>query len=91
MPAIEVLVATGRVFDKIVNPEETHEIEEIIAEGEFYGMQTFDQSLLDLYGRGVIELREAMTASTSPHDLRLMIEQWTMSQAAQQQQAAAGS
>ena len=88
-PAVEVLVATGRVFDKIVNAEETHEIETIIAEGEFYGMQTFDQSLLDLYGRGVIELREAMSASTSPHDLRLMIEQWTMVQAAQQQQAAA--
>ena len=88
-PAVEVLVATGRVFDKIVNAEETHEIEEIIAEGEFYGMQTFDQSLLDLYARGVIELREAMSASTSPHDLRLMIEQWTMTQAAQQQAAAA--
>ena len=90
VPAVEVLVATGRVFDKIVNPDETHEIEIIIAEGEFYGMQTFDQSLLDLYGRGVIELREAMAASTSPHDLRLMIEQWTMTQAASQQ-AAAGS
>ena len=84
-----MLVATGRVFDKIVNAEETHEIEEIIAEGEFYGMQTFDQSLLDLYSRGVIELREAMAASTSPHDLRLMIEQWTMTQAAHQQAAAA--
>jgi twitching motility protein PilT len=89
-PAVEVLVATGRVFDKIVNPDETHEIEEIIAEGEFYGMQTFDQALLDLYARGVIELREAMAASTSPHDLRLMIEQWTMTQAAHSQAAAAG-
>ena len=38
---------------------------------------------------GVIELREAMAASTSPHDLRLMIEQWTMTQAAHQQAAAA--
>ena len=51
MPAVEVLVATGRVFDKIVNPDETHEIEQIIAEGEYYGMQTFDQSLLGLYKR----------------------------------------
>ncbi len=82
-------MATGRVFDKIVNAEETHEIEEIIAEGEYYGMQTFDQSLLDLYSAGVIELREASSASTSPHDLRLMIEQCTMTQAAQQQAAAA--
>jgi len=46
VPAVEILVATGRIFDKIVNAEETHEIEQIIAEGEYYGMQTFDQSLL---------------------------------------------
>jgi twitching motility protein PilT len=88
VPAVEVLVATGRVFDKIVNPDETHEIEEIIAEGEYYGMQTFDQSLLGLYRAGLVELREALTASTKPHDLRLMIEQFTMEEAAQQ--AAAG-
>jgi twitching motility protein PilT len=86
--AVEVLVATGRVFDKIVNPDETHEIEEIIADGEFYGMQTFDQSLLALYKAGTVELREALASSTSPHDLRLMIEQYTMAEAAQQ--AAAG-
>ena len=84
VPAVEVLVATGRVFDKIVNPDETHEIEEIIADGEFYGMQTFDQSLLGLYRDGLIELREALAASTSPHDLRLMIEQHTMAAAAGQ-------
>ncbi len=81
MPAVEVLVATGRVFDKIVNPDETHEIDEIIADGEYYGMQTFDQSLLSLYQRGVIDLREALAASSRPHDLRLMIEQHTLAQA----------
>jgi twitching motility protein PilT len=84
LPAVEILVATGRVFDKIVNPDETHEIETIIAEGEYYGMQTFDQSLLGLYRNGLVELREVMTASTSPHDLRLMIEQYTMQAAAQE-------
>ncbi|HEY5171356.1 MAG TPA: type IV pilus twitching motility protein PilT [Acidimicrobiia bacterium] len=83
-PAVEVLVATGRVFDKIVNPDETHEIESIIAEGEYYGMQTFDQSLLGLYKQGIIDLREAIAASTTPHDLRLMIEQFTMEVAAEQ-------
>jgi twitching motility protein PilT len=88
VPAVELLVATGRVFDKIVTPEETHEIETIIAEGEYYGMQTFDQSLLALYKQGQIELREALAASTTPHDLRLMIEQFTMEEAAQEQAAA---
>ena len=40
-------------------PTRPHEIEEIIAEGEFYGMQTFDQSLLGLYKNGLIGLRDA--------------------------------
>ena len=53
-------------------------------------MQTFDQSLLDLYEQGVDRAaRGAVPRRRSPHDLRLMIEQWTMAQAAQQQQAAA--
>jgi twitching motility protein PilT len=84
VPAVEILVATGRIFDKIVNADETNEIEQIIAEGEYYGMQTFDQSLLGLYGEGLVDLREALAASTSPHDLRLMIEQFTMRQASEQ-------
>ncbi|MFM7225152.1 MAG: type IV pilus twitching motility protein PilT [Actinomycetota bacterium] len=79
--AVEVLVATGRVFDKIVRPEETHEIEELIAEGSYYGMQTFDQHLLALYREGAIELRDALTASTNPHDLRLQIEHHTLASA----------
>ncbi len=84
IPAVEILVATGRIFDKIVNADETHEIEQIIAEGEYYGMQTFDQSLLGIYSEGLIDLREALAASTSPHDLRLMIEQFTMQRASEQ-------
>jgi twitching motility protein PilT len=88
--AVEVLVATGRVFDKITNPDETHEIDTIIADGEYYGMQTFDQSLLSLYQRGVIDLREALAASTRPHDLRLMIEQFNLSIATAPSTAASG-
>ena len=43
----EVLVVTGRVQDLILNPKETGRITEVIAEGEYYGMQTFDQALLE--------------------------------------------
>ena len=75
IPAIEVLVATGRVFDKIVNPDETHEIEQIIAEGEYYGMQTFDQSLFGLYKNGLIGLRDALASASHPHDLRIALQQ----------------
>ena len=51
-------------------------------------MQTFDQSLLEPLQQGTIDLREAIATSTTPHDLRLMIEQYTMELAAEQ--AAAG-
>ena len=84
VPALEVMVANGRIQQCITDPGLTHEMGEIIADGEYYGMQTFDQSLLALYGEGLVELREALAASTSPHDLRLMIEQHTMAAAARQ-------
>ena len=42
----EVMVVTGRVQDLILNPEETGRITEVISEGDYYGMQTFDQALL---------------------------------------------
>ena len=37
---------TGRVRDMIMNPDETGKLREVIAEGAYYGMQTFDQALL---------------------------------------------
>ena len=73
--AVEVLVATGRVFDKIVDPDETHTIEEVIAEGEYYGMQTFDQCLLGLAKQNLISVRDALATSSHPHDLRLALKQ----------------
>jgi twitching motility protein PilT len=75
VPAVEVLVGTGRVFDRIVDPERTHELEEVIADGAYYGMQTFDQSLLHLYARGDITQADAIGAATHPHDLMLEIRQ----------------
>ena len=80
--ATEVLVANGRVFDRIMAAEETHDLFDVIAEGGYYGMQTFDQSLLHWYLEGVIDLRDALAASSRPHDLRLMIEQHTLADAA---------
>ena len=88
VPAMEILVATGRVFDKIADSDATHEIEEIIADGGYYGMQTFDQSLLSLYEKGMVGRRDAMATATHPHDLRLQIEQLEMTRAEAQKAAA---
>ena len=71
VPAVEVLVSNGRVYEAITVPEETRSIPEIITEGEFYGMQTFDQHLLSLFQEGIVSLEDALNASTNPHDLQL--------------------
>jgi twitching motility protein PilT len=66
---MEVAVNTGRIADAIVDPEKTSTITQLVREGGFYGMQTFDQALVALIRDGVITLEAAMHASTSPHDL----------------------
>ena len=65
----EVLVNTGRVADAIADQEKTSTITELVAEGGYYGMQTFDQHLVTLLRDGVITMEAALAASTSPHDL----------------------
>ena len=69
----EVLVVTGRVQDLILNPNETGKITEVIAEGEYYGMQTFDQALLKHVMAGDITEEVAIEAASSPHDFKLML------------------
>jgi twitching motility protein PilT len=72
-PACEVLTMTGRVRDLISNPDETAKLSEVIAEGSYYGMQTFDQALLALYQEGKISMDEALKAATHPHDFKLLV------------------
>ncbi len=73
-PAVEVLVANGRVQQAILNPLQTSDIAQIMAEGDYYGMQTFDQALAALISQGTISIRDAMQAASNPHDLKVMLE-----------------
>jgi twitching motility protein PilT len=73
VPASEVLVVTGRVQDLIMNPEETGKITEVIGEGEFYGMRTFDQSLLGYVMEGKVSEQVALDFASNPHDFKLML------------------
>ncbi len=75
IPALEIMVANGRIRQCIADPEITGEIEQIVAEGEYYGMKTFDQSLADHIQEGTVTLQEALQMSSNPHDLRIMLEQ----------------
>jgi twitching motility protein PilT len=74
VPAVEVLIATGRVTERIIKPEETASIPDVMAEGEFYGMQTFDQALVKLVQDGLVTVDDAMEASTNPHDFHLALK-----------------
>jgi twitching motility protein PilT len=75
IPAVEVLVMNGRIRDLILNPEQTHMIHDIVEESGFYGMQTFDQALLELYRSGRVELADAMAAATNGHDFQIALRQ----------------
>jgi twitching motility protein PilT len=74
-PGLEVLVNTGRIAERLADPDKTSEIHDVVAEGQYYGMFTFDQSLLALVRSGRITVEAAIEASTAPHDLQLMFQQ----------------
>jgi twitching motility protein PilT len=74
VPAVEAMVMTGRIRDMILDPGQTHNIKTALQEGDFYGMQTFDQSLLDLFEHDFVSLVDAQLMASSPHDFRLLVQ-----------------
>jgi len=75
VPAVEVMVSTGYIRDCIINPDKTRMIRDAIAAGTSqYGMQTFDQSIFDLYSRTLITLEEALMRASNPDDFRLRVQ-----------------
>ena len=69
----EILRMTGRARDMILDPEQTDRLREVIAEGAYYGMQTFDQALLEHYQGGRVSMEDAMRVASSPHDFKLLV------------------
>ena len=69
----EILRMTGRVKDMITDPEQTGKLHEVISEGSYYGMQTFDQALLGHVQNGLVSMEDALKAASSPHDFKLMV------------------
>jgi twitching motility protein PilT len=47
----------------------------VIKDGGYYGMQTFDQSLLHLVVDGKVSVEQALEAASSPHDFKLDLQQ----------------
>jgi twitching motility protein PilT len=69
----EILRMTGRARDMILDPDQTDRLREVIAEGEYYGMQTFDQALWHHVQAGRVSMDDAVHAASSPHDFKLLV------------------
>ena len=71
--AVEILLDTPRVKD-LIHKAQIETIKEAMSEGKLEGMQTFDQSIFDLYKQGIIDYNNAIAYSDSANDLRLRIK-----------------
>jgi twitching motility protein PilT len=72
--ALEVMLSTARTRELIEEKDRTKELPDAIAQGNVtYGMQTFDQALMQLLQKGLISYEEALRQSTNPDDFALKV------------------
>jgi len=75
VPACEVLINTAAVREQIRDVSKTLNIPDLIKEGTVqYGMQSFDQSLMSWYSRGIISYENALFFATNPNELALRVQ-----------------
>jgi twitching motility protein PilT len=72
-PAVEVMVTNARIQD-LIRENRPDEIGDAIEAGEFYEMQTFAQSLIDLVLRGEVDREIAANAASNKHDFLVALE-----------------
>ena len=81
VPSVEVMVTNARIQD-LIRENRPDEITDAIAAGEYFQMQTFAQSLIELVLSGVVDREVASNASTNRHDFLVALEQAEKEQAA---------
>jgi twitching motility protein PilT len=75
VPAVEILINTAAVRDQIRDMEKSLNIPDLIREGTVqYGMQAFDQSLMQWYQKGIISYESALFYATSPAEFALRVQ-----------------
>ena len=72
VPAVEVLVVTA-LARKAIAENQMHDVQEAIRQGQYYGMETFHQSLLKLYRDGMVKIEDALEAASNPEELMMAI------------------
>jgi len=68
----EAMLNSDRMREAIARGAAT-DVHQVIAEGEYYGMQTFDQDLMEKVRDGVIDRDQAVSYAVSPHDFKLRL------------------
>ena len=74
VPALEIMFDSGAIKECIIDPDKTAGIMDLMEGGEVqYGMQTFDQAIMQLHKQGLISFEEAMSQATNPDDFDLRL------------------
>lgn len=71
VPAVELMLGTEAIRERLVDAERTDELFETIVEGAFYGMQTFDQAITARYDAGEVSFSDALMHVASPRDFKI--------------------
>jgi twitching motility protein PilT len=87
VPAVEVMVANARIQD-LIRENRPDEITDAIAAGEFYEMQSFQQSLIDLVLSGKVDREIGANAASNRHDFLVALEAAIKERRAAEQEAA---
>jgi twitching motility protein PilT len=75
VPAVEVMIATAFIRDCVIDKDRTAQIHSAIASGTSqYGMQTFDQSIFNLYQQGFVTLDEALRWASNVDEFKLKVQ-----------------
>jgi twitching motility protein PilT len=75
VPAVEVMIATAFIRDCVIDKDRTPQIHGAIASGTSqYGMQTFDQSIFNLYQQGFVTLDEALRWASNVDEFKLKVQ-----------------
>lgn len=73
LPAVEILIVTPNV-KKLILENNLSGITKAIEQGSYYGMHTFNQSLVELYKQKKVNLEEVLSAASNPDDVMLTLK-----------------
>jgi twitching motility protein PilT len=85
--AVEVMINNARISD-LIRENRVGEIDEAVADGAFFKMQTFTQALIDLVLGGRVDREVAANAANNKHDFLVALDRAVKERAEEERKAA---